>query len=254
MLAVRDLAFGYGSRVVGRGVTFTLLAGQSLAVLGGNGSGKTTLFRTVLGLLPAIEGTIAIDAALLMSLPPAARARKLAYVPQQSPDGFAFTVRDAVLMGRAANVGWFAEPGPRDRASADAALDRVGIARLATRPMTEISGGERQLALFARALAQGADILVLDEPTANLDFGNKLRVLEEIERLRSEGRTILFSTHDPDQALAHADRALLLADGGVLAHDTVAAALTDATLTALYAVPVRVTEVDGVRRAFAVRR
>ncbi len=254
MLAVHDLAFGYGARVVGRGVTFTLPPCESLAVLGGNGSGKTTLFRTVLGLQPALAGSIALDHAALATFDPAARARKLAYVPQQSPEGFAFTVRDAVLMGRAANIGWFAQPGKRDREAADEALERVGIAGLAARPMTEISGGERQLALFARALAQGADILVLDEPTANLDFGNKLRVLEEIERLRREGRTILFSTHDPDQALAHADRALLLADGGVLAHDNVAAALTDVTLSALYAVPVRVTEVDGVRRAFAVRR
>ena len=131
-------------------------------------------------------------------------------------------------MGRAASIGWFAQPAPRDRALAADALERVGIARLADRPMTEISGGERQLALIARALAQGAGVLVLDEPTANLDYGNKLRVLHEIERLRGEGRTILFSTHDPDHALAHADRALLLADGRMLALAPVAEALTDA--------------------------
>jgi iron complex transport system ATP-binding protein len=116
--------------------------------------------------------------------------------------------------------------------------------------MTEISGGERQLALIARALAQGAQVLVLDEPTANLDYGNKLRVLREIERLRSEGRTILFSTHDPDHALAHADHALMIADGRVLAIAPVAEALTDETLSTLYGMSVRVTEVDGVRRVF----
>ena len=175
-------------------------------------------------------------------------------MPQQQTTAFAFTVTDAVLMGRAASIGWFAQPAPVDRTLAAEALERVGIARLADRPMTEISGGERQLALIARALAQGADVLVLDEPTANLDYGNKLRVLQEIERLRREGRTILLSTHDPDHALAHADRALLLANGRMLAMAAVDDALTDETLTALYGVPVRVTEVAGVRRVFPVVR
>jgi iron complex transport system ATP-binding protein len=254
MLAARDLAFGYGERVVGRGVTFTLVAGEVLAVLGGNGCGKTTLFRTLLGLLPPLAGSVVVDGLDLAQLSPQARARRFAYVPQQQAMPFAFTVADAVLMGRAAHVGWFAQPSADDRLLAMEALERVGIARLAPRPMTGISGGERQLALIARALAQGAWVLVLDEPTANLDYGNKLRVLREVERLRAEGRTILFSTHDPDHALAHADRALLIADGHVLALAAVAEALTDATLSALYGVPVQVTEVGGVRRVFPVTR
>lgn len=254
MLEAEALAFGYGARVVGRGVSLALAAGETLAVLGGNGSGKTTLFRTLLGLLPPLAGVVRIDGADVLDLGPAARARRLAYVPQYQSTGFAFTVYEAVLMGRAANVGWFDQPGARDRAAAAEALDRVGIARLAHRPLTAISGGERQLALIARALAQGAGILVLDEPTANLDYGNKLRVLAELERLRAEGCTILFSTHEPDHALAHADRALLLADGAPLAFAPTAEALTGATLSALYGVEVRVTEVDGTRRVFPVRR
>lgn len=253
-LAIRDLAFGYGARVVGSGVDVVLQRGEVLAVLGGNGCGKTTLFRTILGLLPPLEGAIAFDGRDLARMSPSARARLFAYVPQQQLATFAFTVTDAVLMGRASSIGWFAQPASTDRALAAEALQRVGIARLADRPMTEISGGERQLALIARALAQGADVLVLDEPTANLDYGNKLRVLNEIERLRGEGRTILLSTHDPDHALAHADRALLLANGRMLAMASVADALTDETLTTLYGVPVRVAEVSGVRRVLPVRR
>lgn len=254
MLAARALSFGYGGRVVGRDVSFALAAGEVLAVLGGNGSGKTTLFRTLLGLLPPLSGSVSVAGEDIAALSPPARARHYAYVPQQQAVPFAFTVADAVLMGRAAHVGWFAQPTARDRSLAADALARVGIGQLAPRPMTEISGGERQLALIARALAQGADVLVLDEPTANLDYGNKLRVLREIERLRGEGRTILFSTHDPDHALAHADRALLLADGRVLALAPVAEALTATTLSALYGVAVQVTDVGGVRRVFPVTR
>ncbi len=254
MLAVRDLAFGYGRRVVGSGIDFVVERGQVLAVLGGNGCGKTTLFRTLLGLLPAIEGRIELEGRDLAASGASLRASHFAYVPQQQAPSFAFTVTDAVLMGRAARIGWFAQPAPVDRARAVEAIERVGIVRLAQRPMNEISGGERQLALIARALAQGAEVLVLDEPTANLDYGNKLRVLREMERLRADGCTILFSTHDPDHALAHADLALLLAQGRMLAMARAADALTDETLTALYGVPVRVMDVAGTRRVFPVTR
>ena len=191
MLVVHDLAFGYGSRIVGRGVAFSLGAGETLAVLGGNGCGKTTLFRTLLGLLPPLAGSVTIAGEDIARMSVGARARRLAYVPQQQTAGFAFTVEEAVLMGRVANIGWFAQPRARDRSAVNDALDRVGITHLAHRPITEISGGERQLALIARALAQGADILVLDEPTANLDYGNKLR---GVARARTVARR---RAHDP---------------------------------------------------------
>ena len=249
MLDVRDLAFGFGARRVGSDVTFSLAPAETLAVLGGNGAGKTTLFRTLLGLLPARSGRVDVDGVPVAALTAAQRAASLAYVPQQHSPAYAFSVTDAVLMGRASHLGAFARPGRRDRIAVADALATLGISSLATRPVTEISGGERQLVMIARALAQAAPILVLDEPTASLDFGNRVRVLRELDRLRARGMTILFSTHEPDQALAHADRALLLADGRTLALDTVARALTTTNIERLYGTPVRLFPLDAGRYA-----
>ena len=249
MLAIADLEYGFPSRKVGEGVTFTLAPGETLAVLGGNGAGKTTLFRTLLGLLPARSGRVDVDGVPVAALTAAQRAASLAYVPQQHSPAYAFSVTDAVLMGRASHIGAFARPGRRDRIAVADALATLGIGSLAARPITEISGGERQLVMIARALAQAAPILVLDEPTASLDFGNRVRVLRELDRLRARGMTILFSTHEPDQALAHADRALLLAEGRTLALDTVARALTTTNIERLYGTPVRLFPLDAGRYA-----
>ena len=249
MLSASELAFGYGSRIVGEGVSFTLVPGETLAVLGGNGAGKTTLFRTLLGLLDARGGRVDLDGVPLASLSAAERAARIAYVPQQQSAAYGFSVIDIVLMGRAAHLGTFARPGRRDRLCADEALETLGIESLAARRVTELSGGEHQLVMIARALAQQAPVLVLDEPTASLDFGNRVRVLRELDRLRARGMTILFSTHEPDQALAHADRALLLAGGRPLALDAVARALTEANIERLYGTPVQLVPVGAGRYA-----
>jgi len=249
MLAARSLAFGFPSREVGRDVDFVLAPGESLAILGANGAGKSTLLRTLLGLLPPRAGRVEIDGVAIASMSSAARAARIAYVPQQHVPAYAFTVLETVLMGRAAHLGVFARPGRVDRETSHAALATLGIAALASRPITELSGGERQLAMIARALAQRAPILILDEPTANLDFGHRARVLRELDRLRTTGLTIVFATHEPDHALAHADRALLLADGRPLVLDAPLRALTPANLERLYATPIRLVQVEGGRYA-----
>jgi iron complex transport system ATP-binding protein len=251
-VAAHALAFGYPGRTIGAGLDLALDEGEVLAVLGPNGSGKTTLFRTLLGLLDARGGSVSIGGRPLTDLGRAEIARAIAYVPQASSAYFDFSVLEMVTMGRTAHLGAFAQPGQRDRALASEALARLGISALAERSIAEVSGGERQLALIARALVTEAKAIVLDEPTANLDFGNQARVLAEIGRLRDDGIAVLLCTHDPDHALEIADRALLLREGKVLAQGPTATVLTGENLSALYGLPVKVMRIaGGGLRAFA---
>ncbi|HEY5796152.1 MAG TPA: ABC transporter ATP-binding protein [Bosea sp. (in: a-proteobacteria)] len=245
-LAASALAYGYRERVIGRDIALALERGEVLALLGPNGGGKTTLLKTLLGLLPARGGSLTLDGVPIATLSPPQRARALGYVPQAHAGTFAFTVLSVVLMGRSAHGGLFAAPSANDHAVAHAMLERLGIDRLAERPYTLISGGERQLVLIARALAQEPAYVILDEPTASLDFGNQGRVMREIRRLAAEGLGVLFTTHDPNQALRHADRVMMIRDGQALASGTSAELLTPERLEQLYGVAIEtVTDGDG---------
>ncbi|MBV9077137.1 MAG: ABC transporter ATP-binding protein [Methylobacteriaceae bacterium] len=249
ILEARDLAIGYGERVVGRGFSLEARAGEVLALLGPNGGGKTTLLKTLLGLIPSLGGAVLLEGRPLDAFPVAERARRLAYVPQTQGGAFAFTVRDLVLMGRSAHAGLLAKPSARDREVARAAIARLGIEPLAERPITRISGGERQLALIARALAQEPRAIVLDEPTASLDLSNQGKVLRELAALAKAGIAVIVSTHDPNHALRFAHRCLLVRDGAGLASGSAEEVLTAETLSQLYGAPVRVVE-SGAERAF----
>ena len=244
MLAAKNLGFGYGSRRVGSGITLELNAGEVLCLLGPNGSGKTTLFKTLLGLLPSQEGVVLIDGMDVRELSRDAIARRISYVPQAHAAFFPYTVREVVLMGRTAHLGLFAAPSARDHAAALNAIRRMGIVHLADAIYTQISGGERQLALIARALAQDARMVIMDEPTANLDFGNQVRVLQRIRALADEGIGVLLSTHDPDHAFLCADRVAMLHQGQLAACGVPEAEITAQRLRQIYGVEVTVAAVD----------
>lgn len=248
MLEARDLDYGYRGRPIGHGVNFTIGAAEAVCVLGPNGAGKTTLFKTLLGLLPPLGGDVRLDGGSLASLSKKDVARALAYVPQAHASFFPFTVFDIVLMGRASHVDLLDAPGKKDRAAAEAALDRLGIDHLASSAYTQISGGERQLVLIARALAQEPRCLVMDEPTANLDLGNQARVLSVIAGLAGYGLSVLFSTHHPDHAFACADRVALMRSGEIVAVGAPDEVMTPAALRALYDVDVEIVSLDGGSR------
>jgi iron complex transport system ATP-binding protein len=247
-LEAHDLAIGYRGHRVGSDISLSLGPGEVLCLLGPNGAGKTTLFRTLLGLLPPLGGSVRVGGDALAMLRPAEIAQRMAYVPQAHVTEFSFTVLDVVLMGRTARLKPFSSPGASDERLARDKLADLGIADLALNDYTRISGGQRQLALIARALAQEAPILVLDEPTASLDFGNQAMVLARIRDLAMQGYGIVLSTHDPDHALLVATRVAIIADGGLRALGTPEEVVTAEMLSAIYRTDVRVEQTSSGRR------
>lgn len=245
-VTVTNLTYAYrrGPAVL-QGISFSVPDGCFACLLGPNGVGKSTLFKCMLGLLPDYDGSIEINGMDIHSLRTKQLARQAAWIPQSSETIFSYTVRDMVLMGTTAMTTGLRTPGRQQTAAAYDALDRLQISHLADRPFTRISGGERQLVLIARALAQQADVLFMDEPTANLDYGNQQRVLRHVRELARQGYTIIQSTHNPEQALLYADRVLALKDGLLLADGSPKTALDTALLQALYGIQVRVEQVCG---------
>ena len=249
MIAAEALTIGHGARAVGRDISVRVRPGEIVCLLGPNGCGKTTLFRTLLGLIPPLGGRVTLDGRPMAGLGRAEIARALAYVPQAHVPPFPYRVEEVVLMGRTARMRPLAAPSAADRAGARAALVRLGIGDLAEADYSRLSGGQRQMVMIARALAQEAPVLVMDEPTASLDFGNQARVLAQIAALsRAGGHAVILSTHDPDQAFALEARVLLMHEGAILAEGPPDEVLTPARLSHVYGVRVAV-ERTGTGRA-----
>lgn len=247
VLAAHHLTIGYGDKMVASGLSLGCAAGTVTCLLGPNGVGKTTLFKTLLGLLPALSGNVAVGGDNLATLTRREIARRIAYVPQAHVTEFAYTVIDLVVMGRTAYLGAFGKPRPIDYDKALAALGMLGIADLAEREITRISGGQRQLAFIARALAQESRIIFMDEPTASLDLGNRVRVLRTVRALAQEGLAIVLSTHEPEHAFEIADRVAVLGHGSRFITGEVQAVLTADVLSRLYGVPLCVERTPSGR-------
>lgn len=245
MLRARNLSVGYGNRVVVSDISLDVKEGEVLCLLGPNGAGKTTLFKTLLGLMHPLAGEVTLDGKPINGISPRDRASRMAYVPQAHMGIFSYTVLDVVLMGRTARLGLFASPGKADEEAAMEALRSIGIERLASDDYTRISGGERQLALIARALAQGTPLLVLDEPTANLDFGNSARVLSRVAMLAKQGYAIVLSTHEPDHVLTIGTKVVIVQNGHIAAVGTPREIVTSERLSSLYNIGVAVERTES---------
>ena len=243
MITFEHLAFSYAhGRDILRDVTFSFNRGDCVCLLGPNGTGKTTLLKCLLGYLRPEKGRISLDEKDLRSYSARERASRIAYVAQATRLGFPYTVEEVVLMGRIAHMRIGAAWSKEDKRIAREVMERLGILGMAERNFQRLSGGERQMVLFARALAQRADYLVLDEPTAALDYSNQIRILKTIRRLQEDGYGILMTTHFPDHAFLACNQAVLMRDGCVLAAGDPREVVTGEKLTELYHVPVCVTE------------
>lgn len=242
LLSVSSLVVGYARPLLTL-PSLRLRAGEVTALLGANGAGKSTLLRAIAGLQPALSGEITVGERALSQFRPAERARAIAWVPQ-SGVRTEHTVWDAVMLGRRPHGLW--RPSPRDAERVTAALDRLDLGPLRLRPLTELSGGEFQRVLLARALAQESPVLILDEPTAGLDPRAAIAVSKLLRTLAREGnRTVLVAMHDLSLALSWADHFALAVGGAVM----VSPDPTAAQLEAVYGVPVSWVEVGGRRVA-----
>ena len=233
-LTVEELTFGYDQKAVLENVSFSAEDGELLAILGPNGVGKTSLFKCILGLEKKYSGKVILEDAEVRSLSPRSLAHLVASIPQVHGISFRYAVRDMVLMGTTHRISPFSVPGRAEKIAADEAMERLGISALADKEFLRLSGGEQQLVLIARALAQQAKILLMDEPTSSLDYGNQLHVLSVVRALAKEGRTVLLSTHNPQHALWYSDRVLALWQGRVLAWDRPEKVITPELIETLY--------------------
>lgn len=252
---VKNLSFSYGSREILRDLTFTIPDGCLVNVLGPNGVGKSTLFRCILGLNAGYTGTILVNGKDLRQLSVRERAREISYIPQSHASVYDYEVIDVVLMATGNDLKMLATPGPAQLERAHAALERIGIGHLAHRTYTQISGGEQQLVMIARALAQNAQTIIMDEPTSALDYGNTMRVLSCVRQLAREGLSLVQSTHNPDHAFLYSDQTMVLSNGSLRAFGDPRDVITSELISELYDLEVEVNSLydDKVRVCVPIR-
>ncbi len=232
--------YGKGPEIV-KGVSLELQFGEFHCILGPNGCGKTTLLKSILGLMPVRTGSVLCEGSNLLQLREPERAKQVAYIPQAHRPPFPFSVKDVVRMGRTPHLSRLSFETETDRNIAGLCMDRLGIRSLSDRPYTELSGGQQQLVLIARALAQQAHFLVMDEPTSSLDYGNQYRVLAQIRRLCNEMNLgVLMVTHDPAHCFYVADRVHLMQDGIITDAGTPEKVIDSVILSRLYDFPIRI--------------
>ncbi len=234
-IEIINLKFGYTkNKLILDGISLDFLPDTITSILGPNGSGKTTLLKLILGLMTPVSGNIFIFGTELKQIPLKERAKLMAYVPQKHNAVFDYKVIDVCAMGRAAYSGVFSSASKKDIEIAMQSLEKMKISHLAEKPYTQISGGEQQMVLIARALSQQAKILILDEPVTGLDYGNQIRLLKILRDLAKEGITCIKTTHYPEHALWTSGEAVFMRNGKVLASGSTSQIVNSENLKAIY--------------------
>lgn len=238
MLNIQSISVNYGEVEILKNLSLNVQAGEVVSLIGPNGAGKTTLIRAISGVLPLQSGSVKVNEHDLATIAIADRARLLAVVPQARRLPPEYSVQQAVLMGRTPYLGWLGNLGKHDYEKANWALDRTQISEFAERRVDELSGGEQQLVLVARALAQDSPVILLDEPTAHLDLRHQATILELVHKLASErGLAVLMSLHDLNLVSLFSDSIALLGDGKILAFGNPNEVLNPSYLSDVYQVP-----------------
>lgn len=244
MLEVRNLSCGYGDRIILEDVSFTGETGDIVCILGANGSGKSTLIKTIVGLIEPYEGGVFIENENIESWPWDKRGKSISYIPQYFSSTFQYRGIDIVLMGRTSYLGLASSPSKEDLEIAEEAMEKLNILHLKNKIYSKMSGGERQLVKIAQALVQQSKIIVMDEPTNNLDFGNQITILNYLKQCATMGITILMATHFPHQVLFYGTKALLIKDRRVVEVCNPGENITESDLENLYNIRIKILEID----------
>ncbi|MCX8034343.1 MAG: ABC transporter ATP-binding protein [Thermodesulfovibrio sp.] len=255
MLKIKDIYFRHKGKKedILKGISFDAQGSNITTILGPNGSGKTTLFKCISGLWKYYKGEISFDGKAIDKLSFRKRARIFSIVPQEHEPPFPYSVFDVVLMGRASYIGIFSYPSKRDYKMVEEAINTVGIENLKEKPYTKISGGERQLTLIARALAQNAPVMLLDEPTSHLDFRNQINVLKKIKEIAiNRGLIVIMTLHDPNLAGFFSDKVVVINSGTKVAEGKPDEVITESLIRKIYDVEVKKTNIDRIRIIYPV--
>ena len=249
LLSVKSLSFSFDpSRVILHDVSISLQRGEILTVIGPNGAGKSTLLNCICRVYGSFVGSVLLEGKDVRKMSSRAFARRVAYVSQNQNRVYDFTVREYVAMGRAPYIGITQSPSEKDYALVDEMIERMGLVDLAAKYYTQISGGECQRAMIARAMVQEADLIILDEPTNHLDYGNQIKVLKQIRELADNGYSVLWTTHMPDHALMLGGSVAVIDRCGNMVTGSADMLLTQERLTELYGTPICRTYVDSAGR------